>query len=703
MQQRITQTVSSVLYSKPLFGLILFSASLAAQQSPVCVPSAGNANLRLEGLAESATDITLSCSGAKPNVPASAMLSIFTPVSITNHLSTGNTPDVAVLVTANGFQQPTPTSVQLVGSNQLNISGIQFTAGADGGVSILVRNLRLNVNSNASGKSPLLVANMVATGLVLTNTQIQLGAVTNGLLSSDSSAGIYTFGSPAPQMINMQNLFSAGTSFSTTRVTEGFSNAFIVKDGNSDNGTRIMLRYSNLPPSTRLFVPDLIAGSSAPQPTSAGDLGVPQSAGTYAGGSLLLARVNGPNPDGSGGAASYRPPAGGTPSLPLTSASELQISNGAAFVVYEVVDAVPAVQESAQIPTFVSVTSGTPPGSYGQESLSFAPLSTIGTATMTDPVPRFAAVTPPADCTAVGDCQASYFPRLKLNSGPISLQSASNGTPAVGYLPFVNTGGGAMNWTAGVTFQNGSGWLSVSPTSGTNNATVSLHANPANLAPGTYNATITIDAGPAAGSQSVPVAFQVGQAAPLVSQVANAANGYVTTLVPGSFASIYGTGLAGNTVTVSFDGVAASLTYNSASQINLLVPGALTGKTSAQMLVSVDGRDGTPISVNLVNAAPAIFTNGVLNQDSSVNGTGKPAVRGSTLQIFLTGLPPVAGSTVNIGNRSLQSVYSGQAPGVPGLQQVNVLLPADLTGTAQLTVCSAAPVVCSPAYSVTIQ
>ena len=106
--------------------------------------------------------------------------------------------------------------------------------------------------------------------------------------------------------------------------------------------------------------------------------------------------------------------------------------------------------------------------------------------------------------------------------------------------------------------------------------------------------------------------------------------------------------------------------------------------------------------VGLVNAAPAIFPNGVLNQDNSVNSATKPAVRGSALQIFLTGLPPVAGAMVNIGNRSLQSVYSGLAPGVPGLQQVNVMLPADLTGTAQLSVCTAGPV-CTPAYSVTIQ
>ena len=50
-------------------------------------------------------------------------------------------------------------------------------------------------------------------------------------------------------------------------------------------------------------------------------------------------------------------------------------------------------------------------------ALTFAPLSTVGTATMTDPVPRFAAVAPPVDCKVLGDCNANYYPRLKINTG----------------------------------------------------------------------------------------------------------------------------------------------------------------------------------------------------------------------------------------------------------------------------------------------
>jgi uncharacterized protein (TIGR03437 family) len=704
--QCITRVCTTTHSCKTLLGLFLLSfLPLAAQQFPLCVANAGNNSLRSEGLTESATDLTLSCSGATPNTPATAIVSIFTPtVNITNHLSTGNTPDVVVSVMANGVQQPTPASVQLVGTNQLNISGIQYTPGADGGVTIKISNLRVNANAAAKSNSPLIPANIIATGLILQNTQVFLGAVTSGLLSSDTSAGIFCAGSPIPSTINLPNLLSTGTRYSTTRVTEGFANAFTPKDATSDTGTRLIIKYAGLPASTRLFVPDVIAGSSALQATSAGDFGLPAAPGTYASsatGSLLLSRVYNAAADGTGGSPFYRIPAGGTPAITLSNASELQLSSGAGYVVYEVIDANPSVRESAQIPTFVTLTSPTDPGTYGSMNVTFAPLSTVAIATMTDPVPRFAAVQPPVDCTALGDCNANYYPHLKMNTSSVPLSTSANGDTAVGYIPFQNSGGGTLNWTANVAYQTGSGWLTLGANSGSGSSTVTVRANPAGLAPGTYNATVTIDAGPMAGSQAVPVTLQVGAAVPLVTWVASAADGNVVTVVPDSFASIYGTGLAGSNVNVTFDGAQAKLVYQTDKQINLLVPASVAGKTSSQVMVSVDGRSGMPKMVNVANAAPAIFTNGVLNQDNTVNAVGKSAARASVLQIFLTGLPPVSGATVTIGNRTLQSVYSGQAPGIPGLEQVNVLLPADLTGTAQLSVCSGQ--VCSPAYSVSIQ
>jgi uncharacterized protein (TIGR03437 family) len=702
--QRHYQTGLYSLYFKILFGLILCSCIVSAQQFPPCLPSAGNANLRSEGLTEVATNLTLSCTNATPGVPATASVIIETPVNITNHLSTNNVPDVVVSVTAAGFQQPVPANIQLVGNNTVNISGIQYTPGADGTVVIKIDNLRVNANSAAGSSSPVLNATILASGLKLTNSQFGLGALASGLLSSQTSPVFYGTPPALPSSLTMQNLFSAGVAFNTTRVTEGFANAFNPKDANSDTGTRIMIRYENLPAGLQLAVPDLVSGSDAylGQQTAGGDMGVPQSPGAYApsvNGSLLLALVTNPNPDGSGGQVYGKP----TSPTTLSNVYQLPISNGSAMAVYEVVDANPAIQESAQIPTFIGLTSAASAGSYGGQGVSFAPISTVGVADMTDPVPRFVDVTPPGDCKLINDCTANYFPRLQLNTSQVTLSAPAGGTQVVGYVPFYNVGGGTMAWTASVNYQTGSGWLSINPTSGINNSTVNVHANPANLTPGVYNATVTIDAGPAAGSQSVPVVFTVSQALPLITQVSNAANGYVNTLVPGSFASIYGTSLSGSNLSVTFDGVSATTVYTSATQINLLVPSTLTGKSSAQVVVSTNGQNSAPFNVTLANASPAIFPNGVLNQDFSVNSTSNPAAAGSTLQIFVTGLPPVAGATVSIGNQSLQSVFSGPAPGVPGLQQVNVMLPAGLTGTAQLTVCSAAPnAACSPAYSVTI-
>ena len=54
-----------------------------------------------------------------------------------------------------------------------------------------------------------------------------------------------------------------------------FAGAFQNKDTTTDSGTRVLVRYSNVPAGARIFVPDVIAGSSAVEPTSGGDLGLP--------------------------------------------------------------------------------------------------------------------------------------------------------------------------------------------------------------------------------------------------------------------------------------------------------------------------------------------------------------------------------------------------------------------------------------------
>src|SRR5206468_1828462 len=120
------------------------------------------------------------------------------------------------------------------------------------------------------------------------------------------------------------------------------------------------------------------------------------------------------------------------------SAAQLAITGGAAYVVYEVLDANPTVQETAQFPTFVGIApTGAAPG-VAQESISLAAVSTDATANSSAPIPRFLATAPPSDCQLLGDCNATYFPALFVPAPPSFQFTAYAGGLAIGlpgYIP----------------------------------------------------------------------------------------------------------------------------------------------------------------------------------------------------------------------------------------------------------------------------
>jgi uncharacterized protein (TIGR03437 family) len=192
-----------------------------------------------------------------------------------------------------------------------------------------------------------------------------------------------------------------------------------------------------------------------------------------------------------------------------------------------------------------------------------------------------------------------------------------------------------------------------------------------------------------------------------VQSVVNAATFAAGAVAPGSIATLGGTQFSGSTVTVTFNGLPAQVLFSNATQINLIVPAGLAGKTSAQVVVTVDGVASAPLTVNLAPFAPGIFPNGVLNEDYSLNSSKQPAAPGSIIQVYATGLSGTGVITAKIGTEVVaQPYYGGPAPGFPGVQQVDLILPSDLTGsTVNVSVCggpSAAQVVCSPPESVAI-
>jgi len=185
---------------------------------------------------------------------------------------------------------------------------------------------------------------------------------------------------------------------------------------------------------------------------------------------------------------------------------------------------------------------------------------------------------------------------------------------------------------------------------------------------------------------------------PKITAVNDAASG-ATTVAPGSYVAIYGTGLANTTLvngaaynpngafvtvasdpviangyvlplqlgtdplqeasldtisatTVSFDvpsvglSVPAHIVFVSPTQINIQVPWELQGQSSAQMKVTIDGDlFGNVVTVPLANAAPSMFTyNGAaIAQDPSYTtiSSGNPARRGTTIVLYTNGLGPV--------------------------------------------------------------
>ena len=163
--------------------------------------------------------------------------------------------------------------------------------------------------------------------------------------------------------------------------------------------------------------------------------------------------------------------------------------------------------------------------------------------------------------------------------------------------------------------------------------------------------------------------------------VVNAAS-FQPAISPGGIATIFGTNLGSAKpadLQVSVNGLASQIFYSDNRQINFLVPDSTT-ESKADVAVKTASGSFT-VSVQLSQAAPGIFFDPATNL-GAIRSTGTSNV----VEIYTTGLGPlhysqdglqrtvllpevvVAGATANV-------LFSGLAPGFPGLYQVNVQIP----------------------------
>ncbi len=197
----------------------------------------------------------------------------------------------------------------------------------------------------------------------------------------------------------------------------------------------------------------------------------------------------------------------------------------------------------------------------------------------------------------------------------------------------------------------------------------------------------------------------------------NASSAFGTTTAATSSAASLPTSLGG--LQLIFNGAPVPLYYVSPGQINFEVPNGAptTGTVDAEIVQTSTGQVLGAGQIQMQQVSPGIFicdtSNGtlrqacVLNQDNSINGGTNPAARGTILQIFATGVGNIPGAPpdgtaataavsapaalrVYLGNTGYVDEtplspgeqnggnfvkYSGLAPGLAGVWQVNVQIP----------------------------
>jgi uncharacterized protein (TIGR03437 family) len=247
------------------------------------------------------------------------------------------------------------------------------------------------------------------------------------------------------------------------------------------------------------------------------------------------------------------------------------------------------------------------------------------------------------------------------------------------------------------------------------------------LAPNlTFTATITTGAQDLAGNAlagNYVWSFTTGAA--VVSSIPSLQPGgvvndasFVAPVAAGSIAGVFGSNLsigqassmvptplpltlAQSSFTVG--GQTAPLFFAMPGQVNLQIPWSVAGQTQVAVVATVNGLTSNSELVSIVPFAPGIFTINatgagqgavLIAPTAQLAGPGTPVSRGAYVSIFCTGLgavsnqPPtgvaatssplsltLTAPTVTIGGLGAFVTYSGLAPTLAGLYQINAIVP----------------------------
>jgi uncharacterized protein (TIGR03437 family) len=315
------------------------------------------------------------------------------------------------------------------------------------------------------------------------------------------------------------------------------------------------------------------------------------------------------------------------------------------------------------------------------------------------------------------------------SSPPVFTYTVGDAVPAAQTLSVVSTGQ-AVTFTVAAT---SSGWLSVTPTSATTPANLSVSVNPANLGPGSYTGSVALSADGGTLQLNVTVSLMVVAPFPVIVGVVNAASYQTGGISPGEIVTVFGTSLGPVTgvtaaishgyiettlanVQLTFNGYPAPILYVGAGQINAIAPYELAGASDVSVEATFGSARSNEVTLPVVAAAPGVFSDNatgqgggaILDVNYNLVTASNPVSGGAVIQIFATGqgqtkpggvdgliepltlpLPaPLLTPGVTIGGVTATIQYAGAAPGlVAGALQINAYVPDGLpSGPAPLVV-----------------
>ena len=258
--------------------------------------------------------------------------------------------------------------------------------------------------------------------------------------------------------------------------------------------------------------------------------------------------------------------------------------------------------------------------------------------------------------------------------------------------------------------------------------------NPAHTASSVI-VSLAANGGGVAGSAQVSLAVKPNAHSTAAAAVLNAASGAqadAQVVTPGSYVTIWGTNLAGNSepaarsvplpttlngTQVFINSQPVSLIYAGANQINAVIPRGLQPGTSYPLVVANGLSTSSSIMLSVAAAQPAIYTANASGSGQGVvaivgdnvlaaTTNGRPAQAGEYLTIYCNGLGPVAADngaaapqdgtatpldnifrttgsvTVSFDGDEQPTQFAGLAPSMVDVYQVNVRVPAGHSGNA---------------------